>query len=125
MTAIQQISIFLENKSGSLYRVMEVLAKADIRIIAATVADTSEYGILRLITTDNQAALTLLKSHSISANVGSVIAFGVDSAAGSFFEKLKQLAIVGIVKVRDIDAALQVVENNNFDTFTVKEMSEM
>ena len=47
---IKQLSVFLENKSGRLNEVLDILGQADIRIIAATVADTSEYGILRLIT---------------------------------------------------------------------------
>ena len=49
---IQQLSVFLENKSGRLNEILDILGKANIRIIAATVADTSEYGILRLITSD-------------------------------------------------------------------------
>ena len=54
MVTVQQLSIFLENKLGRLHEVMEIIGKSDIRIIAAMVADTSEYGILRLITSDTE-----------------------------------------------------------------------
>jgi len=46
---VNQISIFLENKYGKLCEVLELLSAANIRIIAASVADTSDYGILRII----------------------------------------------------------------------------
>ena len=49
---VNQISIFLENKYGKLSEILALLAEEKIRIIAATVADTSEYGILRIIVSD-------------------------------------------------------------------------
>ena len=51
---VNQISIFLENKYGKLSEILALLAEEKIRIIAATVADTSEYGILRIIVSDPQ-----------------------------------------------------------------------
>ena len=56
MSTVKQLSIFLENKSGRLYEIMEILAKANVGIIAATVSDTAEFGILRLITSNNETA---------------------------------------------------------------------
>ena len=53
---VNQISIFLENKYGKLSEILALLAEERIRIIAATVADTSEYGILRIIVSDPQKA---------------------------------------------------------------------
>ena len=71
---IQQLSVFLENKSGRLNEILDILGKANIRIIAATVADTSEYGILRLITSDTAHAIKLLKEdaerHSVVQGAG-------------------------------------------------------
>jgi len=49
---IHQLSVFLENKSGRLTEVLEVLGEENIRITALSVADTSEFGILRLIVSD-------------------------------------------------------------------------
>ena len=59
---INQISIFLENKYGKLSEILGLLAKENIRIIAATVADTSEYGILRIIVSAPQRAYNILKN---------------------------------------------------------------
>ena len=64
---VNQISIFLENKYGKLSEILALLAEENIRIIAATVADTSEYGILRIIVSDPQKAYKILKSNNVSA----------------------------------------------------------
>ena len=53
---IPQLSVFLENKSGRLTEVLEVLGKENIRITALSIADTSEFGILRLIVPDPEKA---------------------------------------------------------------------
>lgn len=92
---IKQLSIFLENKSGRLTEILDILGKADIRIIAATVADTSEYGILRLITTNTTKALELLKTENIGANLSDVIALSCDSQANEFSKQLKYFKMRG------------------------------
>ena len=58
---IKQLSIFLENKSGRLTEVLETLGKEKINIKALTIADTSEYGILRLIVSNPEKAHIILK----------------------------------------------------------------
>ncbi len=85
---INQISIFLENKYGKLCEILTLLAGENIRIIAATVADTSEYGILRLIVSEPQKAYKLLKEHNVSANLTEVLAIVTDPQAGSFAKAL-------------------------------------
>lgn len=94
---LQQISIFLENKIGSLHQTMDILRKAEIRIVAAMVADTSEFGILRLITSDNSRAYDLLCAAHKNANRSDVIAISCDSLAGSFYEELEKLYSEGVV----------------------------
>ncbi|MFI3303762.1 MAG: acetolactate synthase [Rikenellaceae bacterium] len=96
-TTLQQLSVFLENKIGSLYEIMDILSKADIRIIAATVADTTEFGILRLITSDNARAYDLLRAAQKNANNSEVIALSCDSLAGSFYEELHKFYVEGVV----------------------------
>ncbi|MCP9612085.1 acetolactate synthase [Coprobacter tertius] len=93
---IQQLSVFLENKSGRLNEILEMLGQVNIRIIAATVADTSEYGILRLITTDTQKACTTLREKKVSANMSEVIAISCDSRAGTFAKQLRYFSENGI-----------------------------
>ena len=76
---ISQISVFVENKFGRLNEILSFLSKENIRIIAATVADTTEYGILRLITTNQHKAFQLLKAQGVSANLSDVLAVKTDA----------------------------------------------
>ncbi len=76
---VNQISIFLENKYGKLSDILALLTDQNIRIIAATVADTSEYGILRLIVCEPQRAYKILKDANVSANLTEVLALSLDS----------------------------------------------
>ena len=85
---INQISIFLENKCGKLSQVLGILTQANIGIIAATVADTSEYGILRLIVTDPEKAYALFKESNVTVSKTEVLALVTDSCAGSFAKVL-------------------------------------
>lgn len=78
---VNQISIFLENKYGKLSEILALLAEEKIRIIAATVADTSEYGILRIIVSDPQKAYKILKGNNVSANLTDVLAIVTNSCA--------------------------------------------
>lgn len=89
---IQQLSVFLENKSGRLTEVLEVLGEENIRITALTVADTSEFGILRLIVSDPVKARNLLKEHSFSANLSDVISVMAPSEAKHYARVLKILS---------------------------------
>ncbi|OAV74953.1 ACT domain-containing protein [Bacteroidales bacterium Barb7] len=93
---VHQISIFLENKYGKLSEIPAMLAKENIRIIAAMVADTSEFGIMRMIVSDPQKAYSVFKEHNVSANLTDVLAITVDSRAGSFAEALDHFTKAGL-----------------------------
>lgn len=93
---VHQISIFLENKYGKLNEVLSLLADANIRIIAATVADTTEFGIMRMIVSDPQRAYTILKENKVSTNLTDVLAIVTDSCAGSFANALNQFTKAGL-----------------------------
>ena len=93
---INQISIFLENKFGRLNEILSFLSKENIRVIAATVADTSDYGILRLITSNQIKALQLLKANGVSANLNTVMAISVDSSIDKFAETIQCFTKAGI-----------------------------
>ena len=92
MKTIRQLSIFLENKSGRLTEVLETLANEKINITALTIADTSEYGILRLIVSDSENAYKLLKSNGFSVNLTDVISLSVSHEPGSLAKVLKILS---------------------------------
>ncbi len=89
---LKQISIFLENKSGRLTEVLETLGKEKINIIALSIADTSEYGILRLIVSDPEKAYRLLKDRGLSVNLTEVLSVETSTEAGSFAKVLRILS---------------------------------
>lgn len=89
---IQQLSVFLENKSGRLTGVLETLAEKNIRITALTVADTSEFGILRLIVSEPETAQELLKEHSFTASLSEVISVVTPSGAEDYARVLRILS---------------------------------
>ena len=63
---IQQLSVFIENKSGTLQKVLNLLKEAGIQLIASTIADTVEYGIYRIICSEPKRAYETLKEAGIS-----------------------------------------------------------
>lgn len=93
---VHQISIFVENKYGKLCEILELLAKAQIRIIAATVADTSEYGILRLIASEPQRACRILKEHNVGANLTEVLAINAQPGTEHFAGTLNYFTQSGL-----------------------------
>ena len=74
---ITQLSIFLENKPGQLKRVCDLLAKAKINILTLSLADTKQFGILRLIVNDSEQAKTVLAGDGLVANATEVLALAV------------------------------------------------
>ena len=89
---IQQLSIFVENKSGRLAEVTELLAGAGIDIRAISATDTSDFGILRLIVSDPERAVPLLRGAGITVSLTDVIAV----VPGAFAKAVRTLADHGI-----------------------------
>ena len=79
---INQLSIFIENRSGTLIKVLEVLKQSGIQIIASTIADTAEYGIYRLICSEPQRAFEELKKASVAVALSDVFAIELDNQPG-------------------------------------------
>jgi hypothetical protein len=94
--SIKQLSIFLENKSGRLTEVLETLGQENINIAALSIADTSEYGILRLIVSDPLESLKLLKAKDFSVNLTDVIGIETPIEAGSFAKALKYFSMENV-----------------------------
>lgn len=129
---IKQISVFLENKSGRLIRVAQVLGEAKINIRGLSIADTSDFGILRMIVDQPDRALAELKDKGVMATVTEVIAMEVPDTPGglatvltymenaginieylySFIEKPTSNAII-MMRVEKIDEAMEVLKKNN------------
>ncbi len=85
---IQQLSIFIENKSGTLQRVLQTLKDANIQLIASTIADTVEYGIYRIICSEPMRAYEELKNAGISVALSDVFAITLDNQPGRAAEAL-------------------------------------
>ena len=93
---VEQISVFLENKSGRLADVTEVLARADINIRALSLADTADFGILRLIVNDLEKAKGVLKENGFTVGRTEVVAVEVDDRPGGMARILGVLKDEGI-----------------------------
>jgi hypothetical protein len=142
MEHIIQISVFLENKSGRLAEVLGSLGQENVKINALTIADTSEYGILRLIVNDSQYAIKILKSKEFAVTTTEVIALSVPNQAGSFAGVLKVLAdknisieymyafkwstnAVLILRPENIELALPILVKNKFRILNANDLEKM
>lgn len=134
---IKQISVFLENKSGRLVRIAQVLGEAKINIRGLSIADTSDFGILRMIVDQPDKAIAELKDKGIMATVTEVIAIEVPDNPGglaevlgfmnnaginieylySFIEKPTNNALI-MMRVERIDDALEVLKEHNVPIVT-------
>ena len=128
---VKQISIFLENKSGRLAEVTRTLGENDIDISALSIADTTDFGILRLIVNKPEKAERILKESDFTVSCTNVIAIGVQDKPGglakalevldresigieymyAFVSKTEDEALV-ILKVEDPEKAVKVLMDN-------------
>ena len=88
---VEQIAVFLENKSGRLAEITARLAEESINIRALSVADTADFGILRLIVDDVDKAKTALKSNGFTVGITNVIAVEVADKTGGLAGVLKTI----------------------------------
>ncbi|MBR2630001.1 MAG: amino acid-binding protein [Bacteroidaceae bacterium] len=93
---IKQLSIFIENKSGTLINVLDLLSKAGIQIIASTIADTKDYGIYRILCDNPAQAYIILKESGINVQLSDVIALSIDDAPGRAAAAIKQISDAGV-----------------------------
>jgi hypothetical protein len=132
---IKQISIFLENVSGRLAEVTKILAKEGINLRAMTIADTADFGILRLVADNPDTALKALTAGGFTAKVTDVLAVEVADKPGGLaevmeifqqnrvnieylyvsLERNKDKAVV-IFKVSDLAHGKRIVEDHGLNT---------
>ena len=93
---IPQLSIFIENRSGTLIKVLDALKDANIQIVASTIADTAEYGIYRLICSEPQRACEELKKANVAVALSEVFAIEIDDQPGRAAEAVKVFSEAGI-----------------------------
>ena len=93
---IKQITVFIENKPGRLVEVTGVLAKEGLNIHALSIADTADFGIVRMIASDSDKAEKTLKENGFMVKTADVIALAMGQTPGSLHAILKQISALGI-----------------------------
>lgn len=88
---IKQISVFIENRRGRLEEFTTLLGENGIDLIALSIADTTNFGILRAIVADNERALGLVRDHGYTANLTEVLAVAVPDSPGGLAGVLTML----------------------------------
>ncbi len=94
---VKQLSVFLENTEGRLDEVLKILAQGGIDLLSASLADTMEYGVLRLISKEPEKAKQILKDAGFAARIDDVIAVVVPDAVGSLAK------VIGMINAADIN----------------------
>lgn len=93
---VKQLSVFLENKSGTLEKVLDSLKGGGIQIIASTIADTAEYGIFRVICDKPEKAYESLKSSGLAVSLCDVFAIDLNDRPGCAADVIKSFASEGV-----------------------------
>lgn len=135
---IKQLSVFIENREGRLEKVTETLAANQINIVSLSLADTSEYGMLRMVVSDPVKGKAVLKEAGFSSMLTDVLAIKLPHKIGILYNLLelflaKDISIeymytlaTGenasiIAKVSDVNSAIEVLETNHFDLFKAED----
>ena len=92
----KQLSVFLENKSGQLTEVAAVLGRAGVNLSAMSIADNSDFGILRCIVSDPEAAKKALEAANFTVRVSDVIGFTCPNTSGALAVVLEYLSEKGV-----------------------------
>lgn len=131
--AIKQVSVFLENKTGRLHKALNTLKTYDIDIRALSIADTSDFGILRMIVSNPEKAKESLENEQFAVSLAEVLAIEVDDQPGgleaaldiinekeinveyiyAFVEKKTQKALV-VLRTEDNPHAEKILNENGF-----------
>jgi hypothetical protein len=141
---VEQISVFLENRAGRLAEVTKTLAENQINIRALSLADTSDFGILRLIVTDNEKAKDALKAKGFTVGRTNVVAAEVGDQPGGLHTILEMLNAGGvnveymyafvtqsgrnailIFRFDRTDQAIEVLQKNSVRILSGKELSSL
>ncbi len=129
---IKQLSIFLQNKMGSLSKPLEVLTVADVNIRAMCMADTSEFGILRLVVDDPDKGKEALEQNNFLVKITEIVGVEMHDAPGGLtsvlnvirdnnidleylyaFTHEKEGKAILLLHADDIDTLIDVLEKNN------------
>ena len=136
---LKQLSVFIENREGRICELAETLANNEVNIYTLSLADTADYGMVRMIVNDVERAYRALKEEGYSAMIADVIAVKVTQEVGSFYQFVRLLVAnaisveyiytltlncepVLILKVSDATLGYQVLMRNGYTLIDEEEI---
>jgi hypothetical protein len=144
MKRIKQISVFVENKPGRLLDVVEVLGNSNIDIKAISLADSSDFGIVRLICENPESAYEVINNSGFTASLTEVLAIAISDKPGSLAKVLRALKesnvnieymygfsaktkdhAVMIIKVSNLEETIKCCISNNVQVLSENDISSI
>ncbi len=141
---VKQISVFMENRPGRLAEITKVLSDNGIDIRAINIADTTDFGILRMIVNDEVKAEKVLRENQMTANISEVIAISISDSVGAFSNiiqllKDKEISIeyiysfigekstkaVIVLKTSDIEASADILKENGVTILSKEDVNNL
>jgi len=139
---VHQLSIFLENRSGTLVKVLKLLKDQGIQLIASTIADTAEYGICRIICSEPVRAFDILRDAGVAVSLCEVFALELDDEPGRAADAIGIFAAEGlsiaylysfllngkgvlIFRTDNADKARDVIKRNSLSFIPEKDLSKL
>jgi len=139
---IHQLSVFIENKSGTLVKVLKLLKEQGIQLIASTIADTAEYGICRIICSEPERAYKELKAAGVAVSLCEVFAVELDDVPGRAADAIEIFSNEGIsiaylysfllngrgvlvFRTDNSDAARKAIIDNKLQVIAEKDLSKL
>ena len=139
---VKQLSVFVENKFGRISEIINALAENSIDISALSLADTSEFGILRLIVDKPELAVDVLKEEGVIVKISDILAIAIDDTPGGLAKALNVLteanvvieymyAFIGkadgkamtVIRVDDEPKAIEALKNGGVALLTTEDIS--
>ena len=141
---VKQVSIFVENKEGKIADVLKILAKENINISALSLADTTNFGILRLIVDDPKKAKNILQMEDMIVKINEILAVGINDQPGGLAKVLDILAkgkvaieymyaftghnndnATVVFKTNDLEKAYDCLKINNIPLISAEDINQV
>ena len=139
---VHQLSVFIENKSGTLVKVLKLLKQENIQLIASTIADTADYGVCRIICSEPIKAYNVLKDAGVAVSLCDVFAIELDDAPGRAADAIEIFAKEGIsiaylysfllngkgvliFRTDNAEKAREIITMNNLNFIVEKDLSKL
>jgi len=139
---VHQLSVFLENKSGTLLKVFKLFKQEGIQLIASTIADTAEYGICRIICSEPSRAYEVLRKAGVAVTLCEVFALELDDKPGKAADAIQIFASEGIsiaylysfllngkgvliFRTDNADKASEAIQSNGLAVIAEKDLSKL